>query len=1334
MKKIYAYCIVLVINTGLVFSQWAYLDRPQLNDVCFAKGSNTAYAVGKVGLVLKSTNGGSSWTELPFPTRGNGDVELKKVVFPSPLTGYVLAFTNWNNIEIYKTTNGGNTWTKLQKEFHTGDYFPLYMVSNDTGFIVCNTMYYSEEKGIYRTTDGGQTWQKVYNNPTSFYIRSVAFVSPSNGFAVRDKGVILKTTDAGQTWLKDSLPTLSSFTDIYFVDATTGYISAKTGQMMGEIYKTTNGGVNWNVEQVLPFSVSRLAFWGASNGIALRDDYSGGGYFKYNGSAWTLDTLKGTKTLTAVATAASYGVLIGDNSLIAYTTNAGSSWNILNIAPSVVSAVGFSGPGTGYMIGAEYYTYDILKTTDGGATFQVAYSKSDIGTPGIKIQFFGSTGYAVFSGKIFKTTDGGNAWNATSPVPTITISGVSFANANLGFINGLSGDNYITTDGGVTFRNKSNFPLSFKEAEFVPGSNNVIMAITDNKIYQTTDTGTILNVVGGMFNYGDTTYTDLFALNINTMYVCGKVGWGQGEGIILKGTAMGTVWTKINLGISVPGLNAIRFSDASNGYAVGNNGTIIKTMDGGNTWTKVPLMTSEDLKDIVYDGASWYVVTVANELMKLVPLNVSPSQLLSIGYTQGSTATVNLTGTGSWNAFVNKPYYSLNKTSGNAPDNIILTATKSLLKERDTSDVLYVAVPVGTSVVRNVPVAMIKVKHEYFCIEADTMKIDTLFLPSSPYNEDSQVYLHVYSSSPYTVSENIPWLTVNNQYELIVSYQKNDSAMTRQGVINFNTQSLGLQTLRVIQGGAQVRFSTNEASFTMPQEGGKDTLYITSNTRWTLKTSHPWVSLSKTSGAGNGMVVVTVLSNTLSWQRVALINIFAEGWVPYSIPVMQEGTGSGQGTCTHQAIILNPPADTLCVGDSVLLTANPGTGYLYQWFIDGISVLSGMNNTLMCRKAGSYMVSVTYNNCTVLSSVVKVNYYPPVPIPEIEIKSGSLVPCMGGSIDLQTRQTYAAYKWSTGETTPVISVTKSGHYQVEVTDEKGCKAKAADFEVNASMAKTPEICLVNVDRLENKNAVIWKRAAGEKIKSYVLYKETTKAGEYLPQDTIPYNEYNIYVDPNSNPDIRSNRYRITAIDSCDFESPASVVHKTMHLTLNQRYGGGVNLIWENYEGLPISSYIIYHGDSPATMEPLVDVPSNIFTYTILDNLKRYYQIAIQLPEVCDITRPLKAESGPYAQSLSNIAEFKALALQEVQTGSLSAYPNPFTDKVNIHYTLQRPSEVRFEVINAVGQKTGEISLALQDAGQYTYTLDAVRMNMTPGLYLIRMIVGNQVETLKVECR
>lgn len=67
-------------------------------------------------------------------------------------------------------------------------------------------------------------------------------------------------------------------------------------------------------------------------------------------------------------------------------------------------------------------------------------------------------------------------------------------------------------------------------------------------------------------------------------YAVGSTLTFNGDGIILKTTDGGLTWTQISSG-TIPGLEAVFFTSLNVGYAAGWQNYFIKTTDGGSTWT-----------------------------------------------------------------------------------------------------------------------------------------------------------------------------------------------------------------------------------------------------------------------------------------------------------------------------------------------------------------------------------------------------------------------------------------------------------------------------------------------------------------------------------------------------------------------------------------------------------------------------------------------------------------------------------------------------------------------------------------------------------------------------
>jgi hypothetical protein len=349
--------------------------------------------------------------------------------------------------------------------------------------------------------------------------------------------------------------------------------------------------------------------------------------------------------------------------------------------------------------------------------------------------------------------------------------------------------------------------------------------------------------------------------------------------------------------------------------------------------------------------------------------------------------------------------------------------------------------------------------------------------------------------------------------------------------------------------------------------------------------------------------------------------------------------------------------------------------------------------------------------------------------PVITVQSGSIIPCIGGKLVLKASAGYSSYKWNNDTLKQTTTVKSSGTYTVKVFDNNGCQAVSDPYVINASQAQIPSICAVSVISATDKNVIFWDRPSNEKIKRYIIYKESSKLNKFDSIGTVNFKDFNSFIDENSNAQIQSDRYSIAAIDSCNTPSPMSSIHKTIHLTLNERVGGGINLIWENYEGLTIPGYIIFRGTDKNNMKVYTEIASSKTTYSIIDSLMPYYQVGISLPKICSASQ-LKAEVPPYTQSLSSIVEYKAARLNKANIMQAFVYPNPFNENLTVEFSLDKNSDVLIEVVNAIGQKTAEFSYKKLAAGNQQIQLSVAAMNISEGMCYIKIVANEKTSVVK----
>ena len=75
-------------------------------------------------------------------------------------------------------------------------------------------------------------------------------------------------------------------------------------------------------------------------------------------------------------------------------------------------------------------------------------------------------------------------------------------------------------------------------------------------------------------------------------------------------------WEEVNSNTTET-LTDIFFIDESNGYCIGNNGTIIKTYDSGNTWTNISF-NSQDVKQLYFLNAESGIIVCNNNIYKTI--------------------------------------------------------------------------------------------------------------------------------------------------------------------------------------------------------------------------------------------------------------------------------------------------------------------------------------------------------------------------------------------------------------------------------------------------------------------------------------------------------------------------------------------------------------------------------------------------------------------------------------------------------------------------------------------------------------------------------------------
>jgi photosystem II stability/assembly factor-like uncharacterized protein len=195
-------------------------------------------------------------------------------------------------------------------------------------------------------------------------------------------------------------------------------------------------------------------------------------------------------------------------------------------------------------------------------------------------------------GLVYRTSNSGASWTTQNANTVADLYGLSFYDTNIGVCAGNSGTVRYTNDGGSTWNTPtSGVPAVNLRAVGYASANSVFVGGPSGVVIRSTNGGSTWSTMvtpGGL----STIYGFNF-VNADTGYA---VGFG---GLIIKTTNGGSNWVSLSSGITDQ-LVAVKFISASTGVAVGVNGRILRTVNYGNTWTIISSGTTDALSGLVF--------------------------------------------------------------------------------------------------------------------------------------------------------------------------------------------------------------------------------------------------------------------------------------------------------------------------------------------------------------------------------------------------------------------------------------------------------------------------------------------------------------------------------------------------------------------------------------------------------------------------------------------------------------------------------------------------------------------------------------------------------------
>jgi hypothetical protein len=607
--------------------------------------ANIVYLGGAQGGIWKTVDGGNSWMPL---TDGQPSLAIGSIALDpnscSPTTGcqtiYVgtgeenFSVDSYYGAGVLKSTNGGNTWTQLGASTFFGPFNsgfspgggarigalavsrtnPSVILAGVQIFVRTNN---GATSGIYRSADGGTTWTRVLSGAAGTEVvfdpnGTTAYAALGTIFGVAANGVY-KSTDTGQTWQKLTITGAdqtrfgrieialapSSPSTIYASIADSTQVS---NTLLG-MFKSTDGGNAWTQLTNTPDFCHDQCWYDHVVRVSPVDP----------------------NTLFAGGSAVSTGFLIR-------STDGGISWIGVTIGGGVTlhvdqHALGFSSDGTRLYVGNDGGAY----RTDSPASISWMNLNTTLDLaqfyPGLSIHpsnqqiGFGGTqdnGTQKFTGPSLLWTEvtcGDGGFTTISPaIPSTTYAACADIDVRKSFQNGDNGT-FVESDSGIDPADRSAFipPL------VIDPSTPERLYFGTFRVYQSVNGAGSWTAVSNDLTGGDTN-ANVFAIavdptNSNVVYA----GTDNGHVAVCQnaGAASASCWQDVSTGLPsrVVTQIAVDASDASgktayvafSGFSSCSSGCdgmghILKTINAGATW--VPIngnLPDTPVNDIVID-------------------------------------------------------------------------------------------------------------------------------------------------------------------------------------------------------------------------------------------------------------------------------------------------------------------------------------------------------------------------------------------------------------------------------------------------------------------------------------------------------------------------------------------------------------------------------------------------------------------------------------------------------------------------------------------------------------------------------------------------------------
>jgi photosystem II stability/assembly factor-like uncharacterized protein len=248
---------------------------------------NHGWVAGSNGTLLRTIDGGASWTRVAIPRD-----DFRDVYFSNENVGWLLAQrdllklkTNERSSYLLTTNDGGVTWRRVF--LNTADvnvrFARMLFIDAQHGWVFGETgvVFATSDGGAHwipqrsatkhlllggafasyrgfiagagatmmQSDDAGATWRLTVLHSSGTARLNAVSAFENSAWAVGEAGLIFATKDGGRSWFSQGSDVNVDLSDVKFIDAREGWAVGAQGAVL----HTSDGGAHWTID---PISIS----------------------------------------------------------------------------------------------------------------------------------------------------------------------------------------------------------------------------------------------------------------------------------------------------------------------------------------------------------------------------------------------------------------------------------------------------------------------------------------------------------------------------------------------------------------------------------------------------------------------------------------------------------------------------------------------------------------------------------------------------------------------------------------------------------------------------------------------------------------------------------------------------------------------------------------------------------------------------------------------------------------------------------------------------------------------------------------------------------------------